>query len=74
MLRTHELPYYDDYLFRLKKGQEKLVESDSMYVSEFGDLVIMQVASQHYSSDYRCTITIDSLIEGQQEKEGLLIG
>ena len=31
----------------------------------------MQVAEEHYSSDYRCTISIDSLQEGQQEKEGM---
>ena len=33
--------------------------------------MIMQVAEEHYSSDYRCTISIDSLQEGQQEKEGM---
>ena len=60
----------NDDVISWKKGQEKIVESDSMYISEYGDLVIMQVASQHYSSDYRCTITIDSLVEGQREKEG----
>ena len=55
---------------RWKKGTEKVVESDSMYVSEFGDLIIMQVAAEHYAPDYRCTITISSLMEGQQEKQG----
>ena len=39
-------------------------------MSEYGDLIIMQVAFEQYSSDYRCTIKIDSLMEGEQEKQG----
>ncbi|XP_063677370.1 hemicentin-1-like [Bolinopsis microptera] len=56
--------------FSWSKGAEKIVESDSIYVSEYGDLIIMQVAFEQYSSDYRCTIKIDSLMEGEQEKQG----
>jgi len=46
------------------------VESDNIYVSEYGNLVILQVGFDHFSSSYRCTITIDSLKEGYQTKQG----
>ncbi|KAL5264270.1 hypothetical protein ACHWQZ_G005388 [Mnemiopsis leidyi] len=71
VLRCNPPTHFGAYpKFSWRKEGVSILESDSIYISEFGDLVIMQVAMEHYSSDYRCTISIDSLMEGQQEKEG----